>query len=132
MSSSLEGGVGGVSVVSPSAEPIVFPNPFPNRPPLSFAGCSLVSSFAAGSGLNELWSLKGSEEPNTPVPAAAVPFWGGGKAVFVSVAWPNGLPAGLLPPNILDPPVVPDPDPREPNPPLFAKPAKPDDEDDVS
>ena len=58
---------------------------------------------------------------------APVPFWGGGKAVFVSVAWPKALAAGLLPLNILDPPVL--PDPREPNPPLFAKPANPDEDD---
>ena len=40
---------------------------------------------------------------------------------------PKGLPAALLLPNILDPPLF--SDPREPNPLLFAKPAKPEDDD---
>ena len=70
--------------------------------------------------------MKGSEEPNTPEPLPRV-FWAGGKAVlFVPVACPKGLPEGLPPPKMLEPPAF--SDPREPNPPLLANPAKPEDD----
>lgn len=71
--------------------------------------------------------MKGSGEPNAPVPPPRG-FLGAGKAVSDSVC-PKGLPAGLLPPNILDPFLF--SEPREPNPLLFTKPAKPEDDDGV-
>jgi hypothetical protein len=105
------------------AEPKALPNPDPKRPPPPPLELGFSSSFALGSALNELCSLK----PPEPRPEIPVDCWGGGNAVSLddevarAPPEPNGdLDEGC--PKTLPPLGVP---PRSPKPDFEAKLAKP-------
>lgn len=97
--------------------PKLFPK---SEPPVLPPGLTL-SSFAKGSGLNVVPSLKGCD-PKTP-PGAVLSCFGAGNRVSVSIDWSAGAagPAGVDV-NMDFAPALP---PKEAKPPLAAKLAKP-------